>query len=364
MMSSAIHTPNAASADSSVDRRGRLGGWSRAISGIALSVLAFEAVFRFLSFEVTRVDPVSHRQVLTMTHRLGEGFGVSHWDASGIRQSPANCTSCPRVLVLGDSFTEALQVNDPDAYPAVAEALLSSTQPILLVNAGQASRSPADYVFDALRNRQLVQPAWTVIQLNLDDLGPDAFIDAKIHFLEQGTKLLTPVAPPSHVYGRITRLLGVLRGHSALVNYALYRLDVIRQTRRPPRWFIAGSEPDGRPAPEARKYPVERELDLMRASYENRITFLFLPPFNTAIESGETRFERYCLSTPGSCVNLRASFDGFRQRGTAPYGFPNSRFGEGHLNRDGHAAARATSGRRASEAATTWSFLAFDSLYS
>jgi hypothetical protein len=241
--------------------------------------------------------------------------------------------------VIGDSYTEALQVNDDQAYVAVAESLLAGPKPVRLLNAGIASASPADYAVQAARYRKRIRPAWVVIQLNADDLGRDAFLPDKVHFRQNGDAL-TLVVPAAYSYGRITKILEFIRERSALANYAISRLDIARQGPKGPPWFRAGSEPQVHalaPAPPQR-FPLERELTLLRASYGNRITFLFLPLFNKPVEDEETRFDRYCRATQSSCVNFRASFEEFQRTGTAPTGFPNSRFAYGHLNPAGHAA--------------------------
>jgi hypothetical protein len=177
-----------------------------------------------------------------------------------------------------------------------------------------------------------------IIELNTDDLGPDAFRPDQVHFRENGGRL-TPVVPAPYAYGRITRILGFIRERSALTNYAIARLDIARSGANGPRFFRAGFENTPHaPAAPAKEYPVERELDVLRAAYKNRVTFLFLPLFNVPEGREEARFERYCRETHMRCVNFRASFEEFRRAGTAPYGFPNSRFGGGHLNAAGHAA--------------------------
>src|ERR1700692_1251831 len=140
----------------SKDRRGRLRAMLFAVCGIALSLLTFEVAFRLLLFQTIRLDPVAHLPVATVTHRLGEGFGVSHWDANGIRRSPHSCSNCARVLVIGDSYTEALQVNDGQTYAAVAETILAGPKPVRLLNAGVASASPADYTLQAVRYRKSI----------------------------------------------------------------------------------------------------------------------------------------------------------------------------------------------------------------
>lgn len=322
----------------SKDWLARLRAMIPAVCGIALSLLTFEVAFRLLLFQTIRLDPIAHLPVATVTHRLGEGFGVSHWDANGIRRSPYSCSNCARVLVIGDSYTEALQVNDDQTYAAVAEAILAGTKPVRLLNAGIAAASPADYALQAARYRKSIQPAWVVIQLNADDLGHDAFAPDKVHF-HQSIDGLTVVVPAPYSYGRITKTLKYIRERSALANYAIARLDIARQGPKSPPLFRAESESRARAVPEApQSYPLETELGLLRALYGDRITFLFLPLFDKPLENEELRFDRYCRATNVSCVNFRASFAEFQRTGTAPYGFPNSGFGGGHLNPDGHAA--------------------------
>ena len=309
-----------------------------ALCGIALALITFEVAFRFLLFGTTYLDPRIHRVVRTERHRLGEGFGLANWDERGIRLSPHACANCPQVLVIGDSYTEGFQVNDDQTYAAVAESLLAAQRPLRLLNAGFATASPANYVVDAARYRRRIKPTWVIIQLSADDLGPDAFHQDKVHFRQERDGLKLEVPAP-YDYGLISRTLGGLRERSALLNFAIGHIDVARHGPTGPPWFRAGSEATAPVVVEApRTYPLERELDLMRSSYENRVTFLFLPLFNHPVENEETRFVRYCQMTHVSCVNFRSSFGEFQRAGTAPYGFPNSRFAGGHLNAAGHEA--------------------------
>jgi lysophospholipase L1-like esterase len=332
------HIPPSGLDSSTRSWRGRLRTLLPAVAGITLSLLMFEAAFRLLLFGSEGRDPITHASITVGVHRLGEGFGVSHRDARGIRLSPHRCSICPQVLVIGDSYTEASQVDDDKVYTAVAETMLSGLRPVRLLNASTSGASPADYFVQATSYRRRFDPAWIVIQLNADDLGRDAFLPDKVHFRQNGDRL-TPVVPSPYAYGRISRTLGFIRERSALANYAIGRLDIARSGANAPPWFRAGFNnrvhlSSSAPA----TYPLEHELDLLRAAYKGRVTFLFLPLFNVPVEVEELRFERYCGATHMSCVNFRASFDEFRRTGTAPYGFPNSRFGDGHLNAAGHAA--------------------------
>ena len=47
----------------------------------------------------------------------------------------------------------------------------------------------------------------------------------------------------------------------------------------------------------------------------------------------------HCASASLSCVNLRSGYPELVSRALSPFGFPNTRFNEGHLNPLGHALA-------------------------
>ena len=105
-----------------------------------------------------------------------------------------------------------------------------------------------------------------------------------------------------------------------------------------PPLFRAGDTSPPAPA-EVREWPVEAELDAMATAYDRRVTFLLIPPFEETPGDIERRFLAYCRNASVSCADLRDSFGAFRASGSAPFGFFNSRFGEGHMNARGHEAA-------------------------
>jgi hypothetical protein len=94
--------------------RGRASTWF----GAALAIFLMEPVVR----QVYQV-PVSHEEGFGTIIRPGatvrwrrEGHGESHWTHFGIRGAEPPDLSKHPVLVLGNSFTEALQVDDDEAF--------------------------------------------------------------------------------------------------------------------------------------------------------------------------------------------------------------------------------------------------------
>jgi hypothetical protein len=272
--------------------------------------------------------PGSQLRSTVIVHRLREGWGVSHWSAAGVRVTPP--LNGPHVLVIGDSFTAAEEVNDDEVFTALVQQRLH----LPVDNAGATSRSPADYVALAPERHS----AWTVIQLNEADLSDDAFNPSKRHFQAIDGHLAI-VTPPERPLGRLSRLLARIRPHSALANYAIARIDMFRSDARMPPLFRAADANPPVPVLSPRDWPVEAELQAMTAAYQRRVTFLLLPAFNDAPGDIEQRFLAYCREADVSCADLRDTFPRFRDRGHAPFGFFNSRFGAGHMNAEGHAAA-------------------------
>jgi hypothetical protein len=302
----------------------------RSGAGMLLAAAAFEILLRHLAW--TSTD--SATGLKTAIQRLNEGSGVSRWDARGVRLSPAE--NGPVVLAAGDSFIEGLQVNDDEVLTARLATLIG----VRVLNVGRASQSPADYCLLAPERLKQFKPAWTVIEINSSDLSDDSFNPSKTHFVLRNSQLV-PVEPPPFRLGRISRTLAVIRGNSALANYAIARIDMFRYASQSPPLFRAADRVQPPPPPLApeRDWPVEDELSLMSSAYEGRVTFFFIPDFEAKKAPEERRFLDYCHAANLSCADLRASFGKFSAHGHAPFGFPNSRFAAGHLNAEGHRAA-------------------------
>lgn len=304
--------------------------------GLLLAVLAFEVLVRQLAF-----GPMVHDseygwiyRSTTVVHRLSEGWGVSHWDAGGTRAAPPPAPGDRPLLFVGDSFTEALQVGDDDVFTARVQRALGGVRAF---NVGRASHSAADYVELAPSYLARAHPVWTVIQLNPEDLGEDATNRDKTHFEVTAEGGVRPVRVPAR-FGRISRLLMAVRARSAFADSFIGRWEHYRAASRMPPLFRASERPravaDVRPS-----LPVVPALDALLRAYGGRVTILFLPQFDERPGDVEKRVLGECVSRGLSCVDLRSTFPEFANAGRAPYGFPNSSFGEGHLNLAGHAAA-------------------------
>src|SRR5262249_36967728 len=151
---------------------------------VALGMAFMELVIRQIWWH-QRVDVPGYVKIGTPGTRTvwrTEGSGVTHRDENGYRVGYA--ADRPKVLVLGDSYTEALAVDDEEVYTCRAEERLAAEGiGLALVNGGTAGRSTADYVAFAERHKRLVHPVWTVITVRDDDFGADALAPGKTRFV-------------------------------------------------------------------------------------------------------------------------------------------------------------------------------------
>jgi len=323
-------------------------------AGTLLALVAMEGIVRQI-YSVTFTREPGFGYIRRTVRYRREGNGLSHWTRYNLRRREPYAPSDPSIIVLGDSFTEALMVRDAEVFPERLERSLRATgMNFQVLNLGFSGTSSADYVAYAPLYQKLFSPRWTVIQLRKRDLASDAWDPGKAHFsVDQVDHRLIVDSPPppqfeearDNPWKQRVRSLPSMLLHLGLVRFQ----EFLAGARAEPPLFRAGDSVEvsleARSRDDAR-YPVEEELDVMAKSYGGRVTYLFLPVFDPehpeATEAGvEQRFEEHCARSGLSCVNLRRVYAEFAKRRRSPYGFPNTAYNAGHMNPEGHRAAAA-----------------------
>lgn len=338
------------SGDSSLNRV----GWRRSLSlagGALLALLVAESFVRLTAFQKAAYDRRFGWVVKpeTTARYWGEGRGVSSWVSHGVRgPHPVRFGPEPRVLVLGDSFTEALNVNDAETFVAVAQARIPSRigGPVL-INAGKSSRSPADYVAQADTYLRLFRPVWTVVQLTDQDFLGDSWREGRTRFTRSGTDRrlnVVPVvdrAPSGRLAGTVYHEVSQ---RVALVPFLHSRLSAFAAgARNEPPLFEAGRDRSiDSPEKTAALEPIAEELDLLARAFNERVSLLYVSWFEPRTPKLATPIEMAVLEAAGArglrVIQMREAWPKFADAGRAPFGFTNSAFNKGHLNLAGHRA--------------------------
>jgi hypothetical protein len=246
--------------------------------------------------------------------------------------------------MLCDSITEAMQVNDDRTFSARLSVLLREHgHPMAVQNAGMAGASIARYAALAPEYRRLLDPRWTVVQFDDDDLVK-ALSPLETHFVRDAPGAPLRIVKLSLGHGGSMRLrTRVLRARSALVQRLVIQGMGFADEWHGWRPFHAeGPAIPRRNAMPGVEPPIEEELAAVAEAHGGRVTFLYLAAFDPAHPEAssevERRIEEICARRGFSLVNLRRAFPPFARAGASPYGLPNHGFNVGHLNEDGHQA--------------------------
>lgn len=287
--------------------------------GTALALATAELLARHYAFTLPSTEKTWNR----------EGNATSHW-RGGIRL-PISANG-KRILVLGDSYTAAMHVQDDQTFCAWTERdLRAAGKAATLLNAGVPGLSLADYILDGRARIAKERAEWTVVALTADDLGATAWSKAGAHFAWQDSKLV--VGRPKVARGTLSGTVQRIRERSAFYQNA--RLQYWGLRRMAADWRPFRAQP-ARPRRKERQYPVSEELALAREALGDRVTFLLLA---VGEPSGlEAQFVTACATLGLKCVNTREQLEALRRSGVPPQGFPNTDWDVGHLNRWGHRA--------------------------
>ncbi len=321
--------------------------WLSALAGVVIALLLVELVMRQIYRYPLALDPAFGQRIAkgsTVRWRI-EGNGVSHWDERGLRRSSHEDVPGAPILAVGDSFTEALMLDDDEVYSDVVEALLRRAGHRLSVrNAGKSMLSVADYIFHAPMYLREYSPRWFIVQVRDDDFNANAWqADPGTAYFVRDDDTLTVSGPEVRAPRGIAKYLFDARQTSSTLGYGVARFrEFMRESEQEPPLFRAASH---RPADVSERddYPVEPELAMLVAALGGRLTLLYFPTFDPrqidAPTHTEQRVQTYCGAHEISFVNVRSSWPEFAARHEAPYGFSNTRWNTGHMNAAGHAAA-------------------------
>ncbi len=144
-------------------------------------LLGFVALLELSERSSTYFDLTPYADTETVRYRAGatirwgrEGYGVTHIGPHGmIAAKPLG--DGPRVLFLGDSYTEALQVDDAEKFTEACQSLYNQQfpqQPSTTLNFAVSGQGAAQHAADLPGLARVYRPRIVVAQLSVYDFWP------------------------------------------------------------------------------------------------------------------------------------------------------------------------------------------------
>ena len=315
---------------------------------LAAALVALELVFHtFLlapdfKFEDPELGPMNRPHVRVVWSQ--EGFGVHYTNALGFF-GPELRAERPRfrVLVLGSSWAEALNVSPSDGFVAVAGSLVEGSE---FVNAAQAGWSPVPALVLLRRVYPEIRPDLVVLQVS----GVNAIEAGSVHVERDGDAgwRIVPPRTRSDLELRLKNATDGISRHSAIVTMLLQRANQVLadQSARLRAKFGGPTAPAPPSTGESSDERQEAFRWVLRQMLEvtDHILVLYVPVLSYGVERCANTGERDAAGVRRVANELVLEMIDPTEALCAEYlrtkqplhGFHNAVMGEGHLNVAGH----------------------------
>ncbi len=317
---------------------------------VLLCLIVLELFVRFFIIQIPPKQYVEGLGVVPADHSRKiwglEGFGITHYLVQGEVYTPRQTGGS--VVVFGDSYTEAYQVNDADKYVSVAEeALWANGMQINLHNIGYSDRSVADYIYAAPHILQTYDPEVVVVQLNIYNFAASLFTSRPNYLLEQDASLVLKHDPevPDLRLQQVVRQFGLL-------SFLYYRFDAVNKNLLRYVNSLRAPVPAGAASAGIEQYDdvenLKQQLRLLQDAYrETSLVILVIPSLPMITRDGSMVWSEEkddlllgAMAEEGiSYVYPREAFISlYEDERKFPRGFFNTPSNYGHLNADGNRA--------------------------
>jgi hypothetical protein len=272
-----------------------------------------------------------------------EGWSRGRFGSSGLRGPDPG--DGPRMLVIGDSYGQALEVMRSDTYAGVVERAVPGTS---VVMAGRPGLTPLHHAAYAEALRTAFAPDRVVILVNDGDLGDleaSGLLDLPVEEALSRFRAREDAVVPLRG-GLAGTVEGWLR-RSGLATFLVRRGELlvgVERRRLGGKFFPAAPAPPAETLPpDPRLLPFYEDLvPLLRGDGEPLFVYVPLLVYTSegAVPKWPHRrafYRRLAARTGIRLVDLtRPLVDSFAADGQPLHGFANSRVGTGHLNARGH----------------------------
>jgi hypothetical protein len=301
-------------------------------------LLLFELILQPWSYRITRFDmkPISadsRDAPISTVHYFDEGVATSHFTPSRARMTGNPIIGdAPWVVILGDSFVEALQVNDRETMGSQLERLARRyRQPLNVRQYGWSGDAPPHYAVLASQVIHKWHPKMVVVVTNVGDYTQSALNTsfAEMHIQNGRATVIEKPAPPRSSFRFSVWQIG---NRSALFEHLAIRfvLDILPTFHSP---LPADSQ---NMSPHSSEEQMNATLRILKEAYGKRLFLLYTaqPGLGGTADPDEAILNE-CTAQGVRCASTRAMWIREKDAGTLASGFSNSAPGAGHYNRAG-----------------------------
>ncbi|MGL4609348.1 MAG: SGNH/GDSL hydrolase family protein [Trueperaceae bacterium] len=326
--------------------RGTLGWFFKAVLAGVVALVLWELLLSQLILQkpTSQTHPVLGRIYGQGLYVQGkEGYGRATLNELGLR-SPDMATletaTGVRVLVLGDSYTQAMQVSNEVAFPQQLNTLLGEDS--IVINAGREGGSPADYIALENFNKTTFQPDVVVVQLNEGDFTRDLLSKNQTFYLESAGNSYTmkenkAVVSSNELATRFAALQGIL--NFSIFRVALERVEAMRAN-------TGGHGEDPKPAEEEKPESdgsLERfVVEGLKEAYGTPM-LLYIPEMDyfqadyAEARSTEKHLAEAAKEASVTFISMLPDYARlYKETHKIAHGFANTKPGIGHINDLGH----------------------------
>lgn len=278
----------------------------------------------------------------TRVFNTKEGWASNTTNSLGFNDTEIQPEKTYHVLVLGDSFTEALQVPRQENFTSVIEQSITSSD---IINTGRADLSPLQYPVMARRMLREFQPDQIVMILSASDIDDILFNQAEIIRGNNGD--ITAINLNEKKMHWLRKLASSVFSHSALATFLKERLKAFAHSRKNANVV----EIEDRTIQEKKQISSEL-LNILKFVFSDvkniaPLSILFIPeldylPAGKSLEKRKSRDFSALVSKVAMDNNIpfvsasKSMADSYKINVRPPVGFPNKSMFEGHLNPFGH----------------------------
>lgn len=279
-----------------------------------------------------------------------EGYGRFELNQFGWNDEPFDpADPRPRVLLLGDSYTQAFQVERSLNYASLAEQETC----LNVLNTARADMSVLHYLALARRYADL-SPTTIVVAFTGGDIKDLQGLDYQVVREPASGQITEIVMRFEPERSPLKQALRAITEHSALAALLWKRARILLTAESETAQVAVPAEPQPstpeRPLDTKAAIPDEVrevfEYALRELGHRASLRLLFIPDY-LYFSEGRTQESSYSRST-GAFLDELARREGiplvrvagldtvYRETGHPPVGFANTRLGNGHLNEEGH----------------------------